>query len=262
MTEEKTRLDLLLVKKGLAPSRAKAQALILAGQVRVNGALVDKPSALVGGSALLEILPLPQYVSRGGVKLEGALRAFHLNPAGKVCLDIGASTGGFTDCLLQHGARKVYAVDVGRGQLHWKLRSDPRVVVKEGLNARFLRPEDIGELVDLVTIDVSFISLRLILPRLRGIVREDAGDIVPLVKPQFEAGPAAVRKGVVRDPKVHREVLARLVLFIREELHWSVRGAVASPLLGPKGNREFFMHVVPRPGEDRELPWAELGLAA
>jgi len=261
MTEEKARLDLLLVEKGLAPSRTKAQALILAGQVRVNGVLVDKPSALIARSAFLEVLAPPKYVSRGGEKLAAALQAFRLDPSGKVCLDIGASTGGFTDCLLQHGAARVYAVDVGRGQLHWKLRQDPRVVVKEGLNARFLKPEDIGEPVDLVTIDVSFISLRLILPRLVGIVRKE-GDVVPLVKPQFEAGREHVRKGVVRDPRVHRAVLEELVRFVREELGWSVCNGVASPLLGPEGNREFFLHVVPRPGEDQELPWAELGLSA
>lgn len=260
MREGKTRLDLLLVEKGLAPSRAKAQALILAGLVRVNGVVVDKPGTPVERSATLEVLSPPKYVSRGGEKLEAALRAFRLDPSGKTCLDIGASTGGFTDCLLQHGAKKVYAVDVGQGQLHWKLRNDPRVVVKEGLNARFLRFEDIGEPVDLATIDVSFISLRLILPRLAGLVREE-GDILPLVKPQFEAGPERVRKGVVRDPQVHREVLQALVQFIRAELRWSVKGAMASPLLGPKGNREFFLHLVPKAGEDAELPWEELGLA-
>ncbi|MFN3347021.1 MAG: TlyA family RNA methyltransferase [Candidatus Bipolaricaulaceae bacterium] len=252
MKEGKTRLDLLLVEKGLAPSRAKAQALILAGQVRVNGVVVDKPGALVAPTSLLELLSPPKYVSRGGEKLAGALRAFRLDPREKICVDIGASTGGFTDCLLQHGAKKVYAVDVGHGQLHWKLRNDPRVVVKEGVNARFLRFEDIGEPVDLATIDVSFISLRLILPRLVGLVRGE-GDVVPLVKPQFEAGPERVRKGVVRDPQVQREVLQELIHFIRKELGWSVKGAIPSPLLGPKGNREFFLHVVPRAGEDQEL---------
>ncbi len=261
MREGKTRLDLLLVERGLAPSRAQAQAWILAGRVRVNGVRVDKPGTRVARAALLELLSPPKYVSRGGEKLEAALHAFRLDPRGKIALDIGASTGGFTDCLLQHGASRVYAVDVGHGQLHWKLRNDPRVVVKEGLNARFLRPEDIGEPVDLVTVDVSFISLRLILPRLEGIVRAE-GDVVPLVKPQFEAGPGRVRRGVVRDPRVHREVLQGLVQFLREELRWSVKGAIASPLLGPKGNREFFLHAVPRPGEDGEIPsWEELGLA-
>ncbi len=257
MKEERERLDLLLVAKGLAPSRAKAQALILAGQVRVNGVLLDKPSAQVPKDAEILIVSPPKYVSRGGEKLEAALGAFGITPTGKVCLDIGASTGGFTDCLLQHGAARVYAVDVGKGQLHWKLRQDPRVVVKEGLNARYLRLEDIGEPVDLVTIDVSFISLRLILPPLREIVRP-SGDIVALVKPQFEAGKEKVKKGVVRDPEVHREVLLGLYEFV-ENLGWSVVDAIPSPLLGPKGNREFFLHIVPREGEGKGLSWEQLG---
>ncbi len=259
MKEERERLDLLLVKRGLAPSRAKAQALILAGQVRVAGVLVDKPAALVPVTAAMEILSLPRYVSRGGEKLEAALFAFHIDPTGKICLDIGASTGGFTDCLLQHGAAKVYTVDVGRGQLHWKLRQDPRVVVKEGLNARYLQFSDIGEEVDLVTIDVSFISLRLILPRLYGIVQRE-GVVLPLVKPQFEAGREKVRDGVVRDPEIHREVLVNLVAFVEKHLGWSVVDAVLSPLLGPKGNREFFLFILPRPGAERELDWQKLGL--
>lgn len=259
MKEERERLDLLLVKRGLAPSRTKAQALILAGQVRVAGALVDKPAALVPVTAEIEILSLPRYVSRGGEKLEAALSAFNIDPTGKICLDIGASTGGFTDCLLQHGAAKVYAVDVGRGQLHWKLRQDPRVVVKEGLNARYLRFSDIGETVDLVTIDVSFISLRLILPRLCGLVKPD-GAVIPLVKPQFEAGREKVKTGVVRDPAIHREVLTNLVEFVEKNLGWSVVDAVPSPLLGPKGNREFFLHILPRPGLGKELDWQKLGV--
>ncbi|MGC9019026.1 MAG: TlyA family RNA methyltransferase [Candidatus Bipolaricaulaceae bacterium] len=255
----KRRLDLVLVERGLAPSRAKAQALILAGQVRVDGVLVDKPGAAVSPAAHIELLSSPRYVSRGGEKLAAALQAFGIDPTGKVCLDIGASTGGFTDCLLQHGARKVYAVDVGRGLLHWKLRNDPRVVVKEGLNARYLRFEDIGEEVDLVTIDVSFISLRLILPRLSGLVRPD-GVVLPLVKPQFEAGRAKVKKGVVRESQIHRDVLESLAKFVEEELNWSVADSVPSPLLGPKGNREFFLQILPRPGLGKGLPWEKLGL--
>ncbi|MGB9758015.1 MAG: TlyA family RNA methyltransferase [Candidatus Bipolaricaulaceae bacterium] len=255
----KRRLDLVLVERGLAPSRAKAQALILAGQVRVDGVLVDKPGAAVSPAAHIELLSSPRYVSRGGEKLAAALQAFGIDPTGKVCLDIGASTGGFTDCLLQHGARKVYAVDVGRGLLHWKLRNDPRVVVKEGLNARYLRFEDIGEEVDLVTIDVSFISLRLILPRLSGLVRPD-GVVLPLVKPQFEAGRAKVKKGVVRESQIHRDVLESLAKFVEEELNWSVVDSVPSPLLGPKGNREFFLQILPRPGLGKGLPWEKLGL--
>jgi len=259
MKEERERLDLLLVKRGLAPSRTKAQALILAGQVRVDGVLVDKPGASVPASATIEILSPPRYVSRGGEKLEAALSAFGIDPRRKICLDIGASTGGFTDCLLQHGASKVYAVDVGRGQLHWKLRQDPRVVVKEGLNARYLQFTNIGEEVDLVTIDVSFISLRLILPRLPGIVRPD-GAVIPLVKPQFEAGRDKVKAGVVRDPNVHREVLEGIVWFVEENLGWSVVDALPSPLLGPKGNREFFLHILPKKGFHKDLDWRKLGL--
>jgi 23S rRNA (cytidine1920-2'-O)/16S rRNA (cytidine1409-2'-O)-methyltransferase len=258
MRKERTRLDVILVERGLAPSRAKAQALILAGQVRVDGALVDKPAASIPAAAHIEVLSPPRYVSRGGEKLEAALKAFALDPQEKICLDIGASTGGFTDCLLQHGAAKVYAVDVGRGQLHWKLRNNPRVVLKEGLNARHLRFEDIGEEVDLVTIDVSFISLRHILPRISGIVRPE-GAVVPLVKPQFEAGREKVRAGVVRDPQVHRQVLAAVAAF-GEGLGWSVVDAAPSPLLGPEGNREFFLHLLPRPGLGRPLDWGRLGL--
>ncbi|MCR4391370.1 MAG: TlyA family RNA methyltransferase [Candidatus Acetothermia bacterium] len=261
MTAGKERLDVLLVERGLATSRAQAQALIRAGQVRVDGQVVDKPSAAAAGDVVLEVSAPPRYASRGGEKLAAALLAFGVDPAGKVCLDVGASTGGFTDCLLQHGAARVYAVDVGRGQLDWKLRNDPRVVVREGLNARYLRPEDIGAPVDLATVDVSFISLRLILPPLRGIVKPQ-GDVVALVKPQFEAGRGSVRGGVVRDPAVHREVLIGIAAFAREELGWSVRGATPSPLLGPAGNREFFLHLVPRLGEDAPIEWTRVATAA
>lgn len=261
MKGERERLDLLLVQRGLAPSRAKAQALILAGQVRVEGALVDKPAALIPAKAAIEVLLPPRYVSRGGEKLEAALKAFVVSPTGKICLDIGASTGGFTDCLLHHGAAKVYAVDVGRGQLHWKLRRDPRVVVKEGLNARYLELEDIGEPVDFVTIDVSFISLALILPRLVGLVNPE-GVVIPLVKPQFEAGREKVRGGVVRDPRTHREVLERVMEFVEKDLGWSVVDAIPSPLLGPKGNREFFLKIFPQPGLGRAWDWQKLGLSA
>ena len=247
------RLDQLLVARGLAESRAKAQALIQAGQVLVDGQLRDKPGMLVPEDAEISLKERPRYVSRGGEKLEAALRAFGIDPRGKVCLDIGASTGGFTDCLLQHGAGKVYAVDVGKGQLHWKLRTDPRVVVREGLNARYLSYQDIGEPVDLATVDVSFISLKLVLPPLQGIVRPE-GDVIALVKPQFEAGRDKVgRGGVVRDPEVHREVLFGIAHFAEEELDWSVAGAIRSPLLGPAGNVEFLLHLLPRPGESSRL---------
>lgn len=239
----KERLDAVLVAQGKASSRAQAQALIRAGRVRVEGILLDKPGARVATDAPLEVSVPPRYVSRGGDKLEAALAAFGVDPRDKLCLDLGSSTGGFTDCLLQHGARKVHAVDVGRGQLDWGLRNDPRVVVHEGVNARFLRREDIGEEVDLATVDVSFISLRLVLPPLRSIVKP-GGDVIALVKPQFEAGREAVRRGVVRDPAVHQVVVDEIAAFAREELGWAVRGATPSPLLGPAGNREFFLYLV------------------
>ncbi|MGY4707128.1 TlyA family RNA methyltransferase [Candidatus Bipolaricaulota sp. J31] len=256
--KRRVRLDQLLVQRGLAESRAKAQALIRAGQVFVDGRVVDKPGASVLPDAEVVLKARPRYVSRGGEKLEAALRAFDVDPHGKVCLDVGASTGGFTDCLLQHGARRVHAVDVGRGLLHWKLRNDPRVVVHEGVNARYLRPEEIGEPVDLATVDVSFISLRLVLPALVGIVRP-GGDVIALVKPQFEAGRDKVGKGgVVRDPRVHREVVTGIARFAEEELGWSVAGAIRSPLLGPAGNVEFFLYLLPRPGASAPIDWDAL----
>ena len=242
MKVERERLDVLLVERGHASSRAQAQALIRAGRVRVAEVVVDKPGTQIPSDAAIEVSSPPRYVSRGGDKLEAALTAFGVDPQDKVCVDVGASTGGFTDCLLQHGARRVYAVDVGHGQLDWKLRNDPRVTVREGLNARSLLPEDIGERVDLATVDVAFISLRLVLPPLSSIVKP-GGDVMALVKPQFEAGREAVRRGVVRDPAVHQAVVEGITAFVREELGWTVRGTVPSPLLGPAGNREFFVYV-------------------
>ncbi|MGC9529475.1 MAG: TlyA family RNA methyltransferase [Candidatus Bipolaricaulaceae bacterium] len=254
----KRRLDQLLVSRGQARSRAAAQALIRAGEVRVEGQVVDKPGTQVPCQADISVARRPRYASRGGNKLEGALDAFGIHVPGRVCLDVGASTGGFTDCLLQHGAAHVYAVDVGRGQLDWRLRNHPRVTVREGVNARHLRPEHIGEPVDLVTIDVSFISLRLVLPPLRGLVTEH-GDVIALVKPQFEASRREVRRGgVVRDLCVRQHVVAGVAQFARAELTWSVVGAVPSALPGPAGNVEFFLHLVPRPGEDVPVDWAQL----
>jgi 23S rRNA (cytidine1920-2'-O)/16S rRNA (cytidine1409-2'-O)-methyltransferase len=241
MKAGKERLDVFLLARGLAPSRAQAQALIRAGRVRVAGVVVDKPGTAVPLEAAIEVSPGSRYVSRGGEKLAAALTTFQIDPTGKVCLDLGASTGGFTDCLLQRGASRVYAVDVGRGQLDWKLRQDPRVVVREGVNARDLRPEAIGEPVDLVTVDVSFISLKLVLPPLAAILKP-GGEVIALVKPQFEAGRKAAPRGVVRDPDVHDAVVEQVSTFAREELGWTVRGMVPSPLLGPAGNREFFVH--------------------
>jgi len=252
----KRRLDLLLVERGLCRSRSQAQGEIRAGNVLVDGKRIDKPGTLVPEEAEIELRERPRYVSRGGLKLEGALEAFKIDVRGRVALDIGAATGGFTDCLLQHGARRVYAVDVGRGQLDWRLRRDGRVAVLEGVNARYLRLEDIGERVDLATVDVSFISLKKVLPPLLPIVKE-GGDLLPLVKPQFEAGKAEVRRGVVHDGAVHLEVLEGLARFA-EELGCSLLGAVPSPLKGPKGNIEFFLHLRNAPGSSRAVDLPEV----
>ncbi len=241
MAKAKERLDKLLVARGLAESREKAQALILAGEVYVEGQRVDKAGTKVPQEARIEVRRevLP-YVSRGGLKLEHALKAFGLKVEGLVCADLGASTGGFTDCLLKHGAQKVYAVDVGRGQLHFRLREDPRVVVMEGINARYLKAEDLPEPVDLITIDVSFISLTKILPAAVKLLKP-GGLIVTLIKPQFEVGRGRVGKGgVVRDPALHQEVIAKIKDFA-QELGLEVLGLTESPLLGPAGNKEFLI---------------------
>jgi 23S rRNA (cytidine1920-2'-O)/16S rRNA (cytidine1409-2'-O)-methyltransferase len=238
----KLRLDRLLVERGLAESREKAQALILAGQVLVEGQKALKPGHGVGAEAAVGLVGPPlKYVGRGGLKLEAALDAFSIDVAGKVCLDVGASTGGFTDCLLQRGARRVYAVDVGTGQLDWKLRRDPRVAVREGINARYLEWAAIGEAVDLVTCDVSFISVTLILPALEPFLRE-ASRIVVLAKPQFEAGRGQVGKGgIVRDPRVHAETVEKVSRAVRAMGFTNV-AAMPSPVTGAEGNREFLVH--------------------
>ncbi|MCX8103223.1 MAG: TlyA family RNA methyltransferase [Candidatus Bipolaricaulota bacterium] len=254
----KQRLDLLLVDRRLFSSRAQAQRAISAGLVLVNGQIIDKAGAQVSPDAQIEIKEQPRYVSQGGLKLEHALRVFHIGVTGKVCVDIGASTGGFTDCLLQHGAQRVYAVDVGKGQLHWKLRTDPRVTVLEEINARHLKPEQIGELVDIATIDVSFISLKLILPPLTKIVKP-TGDLICLVKPQFEAGREHVtRGGVVKDSLTHQRVLEDLARFAQEQLQLSVVNATFSPIRGPAGNIEFFMHIRNASSHGVPLDWARL----
>lgn len=238
MTKAKERLDVLLVARGLAESRAQAQALILAGQVRVGE---RPPATLRPGMRLPTDTPVAvaarlPYVSRGGLKLAHALASFQVPVDGRICLDVGASTGGFTDCLLQHGAARVYAVDVGRGQLAWSLQQDPRVVMMDRTNIRHL--EALPEPVGLTTVDVSFISLRVVLPAVLRLVAPTA-DIVVLIKPQFEAGREQVRRGgVVRDPAVHRQVLTA-VLAQAQELGLTVRGLVPSPITGPAGNREF-----------------------
>lgn len=249
----KIRLDVLLTERGLAESRAKAQALIMAGQVRVNGQIALKPAAAIDSGSALEVDSGPRFVSRGGEKLDAALEAFGIDVNGLVCADVGASTGGFTDCLLQRGAAKVYAIDVGKGILHWKLRNDARVIVMEETNARFV--ESLPEPVSFVTIDASFISLKILLPLVKKwfssplrpspVGREAGGEgVVALIKPQFEAGKKDVARGegVIRDPQIHRQVLFDILNFAQKE-GFIVRGLIRSPLLGPKGNAEFLVRL-------------------
>lgn len=243
MAVPKTRLDLLLVERGLVTSRERARAVILAGQVRVEGQVVSKAGTAIPDTALVELTtPDHPYVGRGGLKLAHALDTFGISVDGRRGLDIGASTGGFTDVLLQRGARDVIALDVGHNQLDWKLRSDPRVVVREGVNARTLTPSDVPHAVDIVTIDVAFISLGHILPEVPKVLAPGA-DVVALVKPQFEAGRDEVGKGgIVRDPAVHEAVIAR-VTADAERLGFERCGLTPSPITGATGNREFLMHL-------------------
>ena len=237
--QKKSRLDVYLVEKGLAETRQKAQAAIMSGIVFVGGQRVDKPGTPVAEDAAVEVRGSTlKYVSRGGLKLEKAMSLWPIALTDKVCMDVGASTGGFTDCMLQNGARKVYAVDVGYGQLAWSLRSDPRVVCLERTNARYLTHEQVPEEPAFASVDVSFISLKLILPAVAGVLRPD-GQAVCLVKPQFEAGKDKVgKKGVVRDPAVHREVLERFLDHARDS-GFRVLGLSYSPIRGPEGNIEY-----------------------
>jgi len=229
-----------LVDKGLAASREKAQALIMAGRVRVAGALADKPGTAVRSDVVVDVLPGPEHVGRGALKLAGALDVLALEPAGRIAVDVGASTGGFTEVLLARGARRVYAVDVGRAQLHEKLRSDPRVVVLEGVNARTLSARELPEACGFATLDVSFISVLKILPALRNVLTPDAA-LAVLVKPQFEVGHGQVgRGGIVRDPALHRQALEHIARGA-QALGYGLRGACASPIAGVEGNREFFL---------------------
>jgi 23S rRNA (cytidine1920-2'-O)/16S rRNA (cytidine1409-2'-O)-methyltransferase len=238
------RLDQLLVDRGLTASRERARALILAGQVLVDGAPVTKAGTMIDEARTVTLsAPDHPYASRGGLKLAHALDTFHISIAGRECLDIGASTGGFTDVLLQRGAARVVALDVGHGQLDWRLRNDPRVVVIERFNARRLSPADLPGPVDVVTIDVSFISLRQILPAVATVLRPGA-DIVALVKPQFEAGRGEVNKGIIRDPAVHARVLEE-VAAAAGEVGLTPRGSTPSPITGQKGNVEFLLHLRP-----------------
>jgi 23S rRNA (cytidine1920-2'-O)/16S rRNA (cytidine1409-2'-O)-methyltransferase len=238
------RLDRLLVDRNLAPNRTRAQALILAGRVFSSGARIDKPGTRVDPDIDLEVTEGPRYVGRGGHKLRGALDAFDIDVTGEEALDVGASTGGFTQVLLEAGASRVVALDVGKGQLDWSLRNDPRVVPLEGINARYLEPAMLPFRPGLAVIDVSFISLALILPPVSGCLHR-GGTIVALVKPQFEVGRGKVGKGgIVRDPALHREVLERLVGFARER-GWGVEGITRSPIRGAEGNVEFFLCLAP-----------------
>jgi 23S rRNA (cytidine1920-2'-O)/16S rRNA (cytidine1409-2'-O)-methyltransferase len=250
MKADRERLDLALVARGLAESRSQAQALIMAGEVRVDGEVARKAGQQVESGATIEVVrPLP-YVSRGGLKLEGALADFDYDPAGNVCADVGASTGGFTDLLLQRGAARVYAIDVGYGQLAWKLRQDPRVVVLERTNARHLQSLD--EPIDLTVMDASFISIELLLPAIARWLRP-GGDLITLVKPQFEAGREEVGKGgVVRDARVHARVLEDLATHAGAQ-GWTVRAITASPITGPAGNVEFFLWLSLGAGEPCDI---------
>lgn len=240
----KLRLDVLLVEKGLSPSREKAQRTIMAGLVSVDGQRAAKAGQTVKDDAVIEIQGGDKYVGRGGLKLEGALDHFQIDPSGRVCLDLGASTGGFTDCLLQRGAAKVYAFDVGHGQLDWKLRNDPRVVVREGVNARNLQPTDLEDVATICVADVSFISLTLILPAAFALL-DPAADMVLLIKPQFELVPSKVGKGgVVREPAFHQEAVEKIRLFAESTGHrWL--GCIPSPITGREGNIEFLAHLKP-----------------
>jgi 23S rRNA (cytidine1920-2'-O)/16S rRNA (cytidine1409-2'-O)-methyltransferase len=238
----KTRLDQMLVQRGLAPTREKAQALIISGQVYVNDQKADKPGRAVAEEAAIRVAESLPYVGRGGLKLAAALDAFQIDLSGCVCLDIGASTGGFTDCMLQRGAARVYAVDVGAGQLDWKIRNDPRVVVRDKLNARYLAPGDIGEAVAFISMDVSFISATMILPQLPALLAAESRGVVVLVKPQFEVGRGQVGKGgVVRDPALHEQAIEK-VASAAEALGFHREGVIPSPITGASGNREFLLY--------------------
>ncbi len=247
------RLDKVIKERRLIRSRSRAQRMIESGRVRVNGQIVTRPGHPIDPEAQIEILSREPYVSRGGEKLEAALERFRIDPKGRVCLDIGASTGGFTDCLLQHGAAKVIAIDVGHHQLHPKLRADPRVVVREGVNARYLAPRDVGEPVELVTIDVSFISLKLVLPPLVEIIKSQTDpavddligcELIALVKPQFEVGKERLPDdGVVKDAAVRAAVLDDLRAFVEARTPWRLLDTIESPIPGEKGNVEFLVHL-------------------
>ncbi|MQN02386.1 MAG: TlyA family RNA methyltransferase [Lachnospiraceae bacterium] len=254
----KKRLDVLLVERGLAPSREKAKSYIMEGKVFVENQREDKPGMNFDVDSDIEIHGKKlAYVSRGGLKLEKAIKTFPIDLDGDICMDIGASTGGFTDCMLQNGAAKVYSVDVGYGQFAYSLRQDPRVVVMEKTNVRYLKPEDIGEQLDFASCDVSFISLSKILPAIFPILKDD-GSMVCLIKPQFEAGRENVgKRGVVRNPKVHRDVIAEVFGFT-EALGFRVQGLTFSPIKGPNGNIEYLMYILKNAGESKQIDIAQV----
>jgi 23S rRNA (cytidine1920-2'-O)/16S rRNA (cytidine1409-2'-O)-methyltransferase len=239
----KERLDKVVKQRGLIRSRSKAQRMIAAGRVQVDGRILTRPGHPIPPEAEIEILSFEQYVSQGGDKLAAALDQFRIDPAGLTCLDVGASTGGFTDCLLQHGAAKVHAIDVGHDQLNSRIRRHPNVVVREGLNARYLEPQDIGEPIDLIVIDVSFISLKLILPPLIDLL-DPKGQIIALVKPQFEVGKDKLPDdGVVKDESLRQATLTDIQAFITADTPWSVINQMQSPVEGSKGNIEFLLQI-------------------
>ena len=239
----RTRLDVWLVDHGMVESREKAQALVMSGRVQVDGAAATKPGTAVPDEAQVSLLPGPDHVGRGAVKLAGALEALGVEPAGRVAVDVGASTGGFTEILLARGVVRVYAVDVGRGQLHERLRSDPRVVVLDGVNARSLSPREVPEPCGIATLDVSFISVLKILPALRGVLAPEA-DALVLVKPQFEVGRFRVgRGGVVSDPALHMQAVRDVAWATQHEQGYALVAVAASPITGAEGNREFFLHL-------------------
>jgi len=250
--KNRERLDVLLLNKGFFDSRSKAQAVIMSGNVYVDGQKADKAGACYDVNAQIEVRgSVCPYVSRGGLKLEKALRDFGVDPTGFVCSDSGASTGGFTDCLLQQGAKKVFAIDVGYGQLDWKIRNDPRVVTMERTNIRYVTPEQIGEPLDLSVVDVSFISLKLVLPVIKTLLNSETGRVLCLIKPQFEAGKDKVgKKGVVRDPDVHEEVLRDFVE-LAKSLSFTIKNMTFSPVKGPEGNIEFLGYLSLERGEDQ-----------
>lgn len=242
---KKDRIDSLMVSKGLCDSREQAKRMILAGEVRLGDRVIDKPSTKLAADAAIELKAKPRYVGRGGFKLEGALNSFQISPEGWTCMDVGASTGGFTDCLLQHGAKKVYTFDVGTNQLVWRLRDDPRVIARERFNARYLKLADIGERIQLAVMDLSFISLTQVLPAVFDVLEPD-GSVVCLIKPQFELERENIGKGgIVRDIELHQRAVEKIRRFVIDHHHRNWLGSIPSPITGTDGNQEFLAWIGP-----------------